>query len=537
MGDGRFDFASSLSGNNLLDFMLGKATDLIQQEDFYYTPEFTLPQAYVTDTWKVNRKLSVTLGVRWNPYVPLLDSAYHQAALFSRSAYQSGVRSTKYPNLPPGLLVQGDPGVPSRVVPSDYHLFDPRIGLAYDPFGDGKMSVRAGYGMFQDQMIGTNVNPTYAPFAVSTLVNLPVSLENPYQGQVNPFPVAQPTPSNFVPPLPLANVNSYVPGMRAPTIMQWNLTVERQLPAEMLLRVAYEGESAYHQDSTVEGNAAIYNPSLTRAQNLADVNQRRPMGQYYQALLLDENVATSHFDALVVSVEKRLSHGLTFLGGYRWASCMNEIDNGAREFTSPSPKYDYGPCGFNVRNQFHISYNWEFPGIPSLGFVGKRILGGWESNGILTLSNGQPFSVWSGIDDSLSGIGLDRADVLGNPGLGGGRSRAEQVAEWFNTSAFKANALGTYGDVGRDTLLSPGLENFDFSMVKNIPIAAGPFKETQRLQFRAEFFNLANHPDFTITGQAHTTSAPFNNVSSPAFGRLTTAADPRIIQLALKYVF
>ena len=122
--------------------------------------------------------------------------------------------------------MQGDPGVPSRVVPSDYHLFDPRIGFAYDPFGDGMTSIRAGYGMFQDQMIGTNVNPTYAPFAVSTLVPLPVSLENPYQGQVNPFPVAQPTPSNFSPPLPLANVNSYVPDMRAPTSMQWNLTVE-----------------------------------------------------------------------------------------------------------------------------------------------------------------------------------------------------------------------------------------------------------------------------------------------------------------------
>ena len=147
---------------------------------------------------------------------------------------------------------------------------------------------------------------------------------------------------------------------------------------------------------------------------------------------------------------------------------------------------------------FYISYNWEIPGIPSLGFVGKRILGGWESNGILTLANGQPFSAWSGIDDSLSGIGLDRADVVGNPNLGGGRSRSQQVAEWFNTSAFKANALGTYGSVGRDTLLSPGLENFDFSMIKNIPLPVGPLKETQRLQFRAEFFNLFNRTNFNI---------------------------------------
>lgn len=127
MGDGRFDFAGSLSKNNLLDFMLGRASDLIQQANFYYVPTFTLPQAFVSDTWKVSRKLTLTLGVRWNPYVPLLDSAYGQAALFSPAAYAAGTRSKLYPNLPPGLLVKGDPGVPSRVVDSHYALFDPRV--------------------------------------------------------------------------------------------------------------------------------------------------------------------------------------------------------------------------------------------------------------------------------------------------------------------------------------------------------------------------------------------------------------------------
>jgi hypothetical protein len=536
MGDGRYDFAGSLSGDNLADFLLSRPSGFTQQANFYYVPVMTLPQAYVTDTWRATRRLSVTLGVRWNPFVPLVDEPYHQAAIFSQTAYSAGTRSTLYPNLPPGLLVQGDPGVPSRVVDTHWGLFDPRIALAYDPFGDGKTSIRAAYGMFQDQMIANNFNPVYAPFAVSTFIPFPVSTENPYQGQVNPFPVPQPTPSSFAPSLPLANGNPYLPGMQAPTIQQWNLTVERQFPAAVLLRVAYEGESAYHLESNGEINAAIYNPSLSRTQNLLITNQRRPRGQYYQSLVAYNNIGTSHYDALVVSIEKRLTHGVSFLGGYRWSKCMNELDNGIREYTSPDAKFNYGPCGYNITNQFRFSYNWILPGVPSLGFFGKQILGGWETNGILTLADGQPVSIWSGIDNSLSGIGLDRADVIGNPNFDSGRSTAQKVAKWFNTAAFTANALGTFGDSGRNNVVTPGLSNLDFSLLKNIPFKIGHF-ENQRLQFRAEFFNVFNHPNLAVAPAAHTNPNPFTSVNSPAFGRITLALDPRIVQFALKYSF
>lgn len=537
MGDGRYNFGGSLSGNNLLDFLLSKPSEFLQQEDFYYIPVMTVPQAYVSDIWKVTRKLSLSLGVRWQPYIPLVDAAYHQSALFSQAAFNAGIHSKLYPNLPPGLLVQGDPGVPSRVQDTFYGLFDPRVGFAYDLFGNGRTSLRGGYGMFQSYDIATDFNPAYGPFSVSTSISFPVSIENPYQGQIDPFPLPQPTPPDFSPPLPEANVNPYTPGMEAPTIQQWNLTIEQQLPAATLLRVAYEGESAYHLTGSIEANPAIYDPALTRTQNLLITNQRRPMGQYYQALEVDNNIGTSNYNALVVSAEKRMTHGLTFLGGYRWSKCMDEIDNGAREYTSLNFKADYGPCGFNVTNEFHFSYNWALPSIPSLGFVGRNILGGWETNGIFTLSDGQPFSIWSGVDNSLSGIGLDRADLVGDPYLPSGRSTNQMINEWFNTSAFTTNALGTFGDAGRDIIVGPGLHDFDFSLIKSIPIRKGPLGESQNLQFRVEFFNVFNWVSFTLPGNVSSVGNPINTVTSPGFGRITSASNPRIIQFAIKYVF
>ena len=539
MGDGLYNFNANLSGNNLLDFMLGYPNEFVQQESFYFVDEMKLPMGYISDTWKATRRLSLTGGIRWNPYVPLSDVTYHQAGLFDPAAFRAGVHSTLYPNLPPGLLVQGDPTVPSRVDDSYYGLFDPRLGFAYALSGGGKTVIRGGYGMFQQQQLGQIFNPTYTPFSTTADILYPTGgIANPYQGQVDPFPIPQPAPHNITPVLPEGGVNPFTRHMKAQTGQQSNLTVEQQLAFATLLRVSYEGANAWHMDSTIEGNPAIYNPALTRAQNLADTNQRRPMGNDYQSMPLIENIATQNYNALVVSAEKRVSHGLAFLTGYRWAKCLDEIEVGWREFTGLNPRGDYGRCGYDVANQFRFSYNWTLPTPGSWGFVGKNIIGGWTSNGILTLASGPPFTVWSGVDNSFSGIGLDRADVVGNPNLAGGRSRGQQVAQWFNTAAFTTNAVGTFGDSAKNMLSGPGLGNFDFSMIKSIPIAIGPRADTQHLEFRAEFFNLTNHTNLMLKPNVSSNAGgPFGTVGSPGLGKITLAADPRIIQFALKFVF
>jgi hypothetical protein len=187
--EGLYTFNALLSGDNALDFLLSKPSQFMQNQPSYQSPELTLPAAYISDTWKVNRRLTLSLGVRWNPFVPIEDTTYHQAALFSYDWYYQGIKSKLYPNLPPGLLVQGDEGLPPKVIASHYGLFNPRVGLALDPFGDGRTSIRAGYGMYQDQMTRNTLNIGYSPFAITVTLPFPASLRDPYLGQYNPFPV------------------------------------------------------------------------------------------------------------------------------------------------------------------------------------------------------------------------------------------------------------------------------------------------------------------------------------------------------------
>ncbi len=531
LSDGSYTFSGALSGDNALDFLLGRPSQFQQQEPFYIVPIRTLPAMYATDTWKVSRRLTLSLGVRWNPFVPVFESSYQQEGIFSYALYAAGVHSKLYPNLPPGLLVSGDPGIPKKIINSDYSIFNPRIGFAYDPFGNGKTSIRAGFGIFQDQMQGNTINPNYSPFNVNATVAFPVSTETPYAGQYNPFPVNRPNPPNLIFPLPEL-ANPFTLGIRPPAIQQWNFTVEHQLRWSMLLRVAYEGMESYHLPGSVEGNAAIYNPAQSVTLNRTDVNSRRPLGQYYQSLYLGENVGTSSYQALNISLEKRVTQGLTFLTGYRWSKCLDENESAttysADAYSTPNPHNDRGVCGYNIPNQFRFSYSWLIPVPHSMGALARNVLGNWETNGILTLQSGIPFNITTGADDSLSGIGLDRAELVGNPSLPGGRTQAQELHQWFNTQAFTTNILGTYGNTPRNYLEGPGFANMDFSIVRGFPIHIGPLAESQILQLRGEFFNVFNHPNF---------NNPTASVTSSNFGQVLGANSPRIVQLGLKLVF
>jgi hypothetical protein len=535
---GSFGFTSDVTNDALASYFLGYVRTFTQGFGEFKDNALTTASAYAQDDYHVSRRLTINLGIRYDPFLPWHETK-NRIEQFNVNAYAAGTKSSVYINAPPGLLFPGDPGVPRWGANGSLNTFAPRAGFAYDVSGDGRTSIRGGAGVFYDSLqdgIFNNRFVDVSPFSPQFSLTQPQgTFSNPYVGYANPYPAPFPPPKDSAFPGPVL-VITYDPAnggkQLTPVVYSWNLSMERQFSGDWLGRVAYVGSQSRHLLESLELNPSVYKAGSTLSTDARRFFQ--PFGSISQA----SQDINSGFNSLQLTAQKRLSRGFTVLLNYTWSKSIDDLPYGqgvtgvAAGSNSPIPwnfpgrhQMDTGPSEFDHTHRFVASYVWALPQLSHSNAFVRTAAGGWQLNGILTVQSGGPLTIVSGKDQSSTGLGSDRANYLGGNVYGAGACGATgPCVNDLIPGAFGLPALGTFGNVGKGALRGPDLKNWDIGIFKEFRL----IKESCRLQFRAEFFNTTNRVNFNNP-----------NVTSTAggFGSITSSGDPRIGQLALKFLF
>jgi outer membrane receptor protein involved in Fe transport len=536
---GAFTFTADVTNLSLASYFLGYLRTFLQGNGEFKDNRVNNFGLYFQDDWRVTRKLTLNLGLRYDPFYPWKETK-GRIEIFSPSAYAAHTTSSMFTNAPPGLLFPGDPGVPAYGNYPNYRNFQPRFGFAYDVQGDGKTSVRGGFGMFYDSLQNGIYNNRFvdtSPFSVQVNLN-PVNpnppitsfipFSNPYLGSTNPFPAPYPPPKNIGFPLPdlaasydIGHGGTY----QTPVTYEWNLSVERQLPGDWMVRAAYVGSHSSHGMENVELSPNVY-----------------PTGKHlypeYSDIAMVMNDINANYHSMQLTAQKRFSKGFTILANYTWAKVIDDWPYGQDITTvvaggnSPIPWYmpgrhqfDRGPADFDRTQRLVASFVYNTPAFKGSPAAVRYAAGGWGLTGIFTFQTGFPFTATYGKDASGTALSSDRPVLLNNAVYGTGAcGSAAPCVDWLVPTAFGAPAAGTFGNMGKGSLRGPNSMTYNGGLSKEFPLP----KERLKFQFRAEFFNLFNRVNF---------NNPATSLTGAGFGRITGSADPRIGQLALKLLF
>jgi len=549
---GSFTFAATNTGSALGDLMLGQASRFSQSQLVGWYPRQHYFGSYVQDTWRATSHLSVIAGLRWEPYLAPYTK-YLQSGVFSNQWYVEGLHSSAFKNGPYGLLFSGDPGVSlgNSVEPNRWSHFAPRLGLAWDPEGNGRMVIRASVGKFYDYPhLDTYGDLQNSPPTGGRAALTGVNFANPWNGTAgSPFPLAFGPNAIFIPNSTYLTVP---PGIKQPYIEQWNFSIQKQIRTSWLLSASYMGNLGVHEILGHEGNPGVFlglGPCTLQTASgavnyptcstVSNENQRRLLalenpvqGLYYSNLETVDSNASRSYNGLILSIQRRVANGVALLANYTWSHCIDfqqsTNTNTAQTWDLNRLKYDRGNCELDRRHIFNLSIVYQTPRFA--GPVTRLLASGWQLSGIVTILSGPWRTVLSGLDNALTGTGDQFPNVLGSP-YAANRGAGSRV--WLSPAAFSQPALGTYGDMSPGSVQAPGSINIDMAVARLFRI-----REKMSLMIRAEAFNLPNHVNPGDPNAANAlTSGVDLTLTDPLFGKIVNAADPRIMQVAAKFIF
>jgi hypothetical protein len=571
---GTFNFNGNQTGLPLADFLLGRVFEFRQAPPFTVDVKQKYFGAYAQDTWRIQPRVTLNYGLRWEPWFP---QQHQQGQIYNFDAerLRAGTRSQVYPQAPPGLHYAGDPGFPGNAgMFSEWANIQPRVGVAWDPFGDGRTSVRAGYGMNSNFITGEFYfdSANAPPFGLEQrLVNPgPYSLDDPWRaaGRANPFPY---TPGSLTEFPPYALLISVPYDLDTTRIHSWNVGIQRQIGQDVGVSAGYLGNYLMNVWGDVTGNpgtlpaglasptspCTLVNPDsptgTTTYPNCSaapldvrrELTQANPaVGRYLGYLDWVTDDGWQRYHGMLLSFQRRSARGVSANANYTWSTCRGLINQGGTplnvgtgymlpiSLVNPPANVeellaaDEGPCSNSPTHIFNMTASVETPQFSST--AARVIASGWRLSGIFRAYSGVALTIASGADRALTGMQYQRASVTGDDAYG-----SKTPGDWFNAAAFSQPALGTHGNSERNAYEGMGTRVVDLAVVRSFRFAS-----THRLEARIEAFNAFNwfRPgEVNVNPTAN--QAPVTNLSSPLFGRYLVAGDPRIMQFALKYSF
>ena len=576
--NGSFVFSGTETGVDFADFLIGVPSQYNQSQlnPFYARNKYG--GVFAQDSWHALPNLTLNYGLRWDRVTPWSER-YNQI-----STFVAGARSVVFPGAPPGILYPGDPGIPNTLSPISNRSFAPRLGVAWSPKaqdgsimkrligGPGSTSVRASFGTFYTAIPALSIGVLAANAPYGTTYTSPqeplfaTPFINAADGQNN----GQPFPYKFAPlnssrsnPDPNINWSTYepiegIPGYdihnRTPYTEEWSFSIERQAGPNTVLGASYLGTSSHRQLVLIEPNAG--NPALCLSLSQASevvhgtltcgaggedtvyypigggqVNGTRgPLGPNFGSNALQSTIGRANYNALEVSA-RHTSGRSEFGAAYTYGKSMDQSSNVGEEVNPYSPALSYALSSFDVKHNFVVSYEYQLPFDQFA--TANRLTEGWSVSGITHFASGFPITMINNGDNSLIGTnpnGINNSSI-DEPDYNGGPLRLNRNPRivgnnYFDTTAFSMNALGTPGTAKRRFFYGPGAENFDMAVAKKLAIT-----ESKSVLFRVEAFNVFNHTQFNGPGSVD------GDIGSSTFGSAISAAPPRIMQVAAKFNF